>query len=228
MAKKKTYQESDRSLESEYDDSPSMAVAEAESTIYAPDYKGRKWWLLGIRVDEERGMVPFHNAPFGGVPWQQGTQNQVEVEPGWIGLDSKRARLTPQLLRSDQVVRCVSEIKQKVVRWRRRQRDAAHGTTFRWAAQVLSLEHRIKTYDKKNEEFVPSGYRYEPGDNDVPVSSYLIFVRRSRLQELVGGSSGFSQPELTKIPTMLELDPGLIPDRMSGKREDFEAGDEPW
>ena len=226
MAKKQNTRDFVSSGESQ-DGLSQSAVAEPESNIYAPDYRARRWWLLGIRIDEERNMIPFHNTAFGGVAWQQGTQNQV-MEDGWLGLDRHRARLTRQQLSAEQVIKCVASIKQMVVRWKARQRDTDRGKSARWAADIVSLEHRIKTYDKKKEEHVPAGYRYQPGVDDVPVSSYLILIPRGRLKDLAGGVGGFSQPELTKIPTMLDLDPSLIPDRMSKKEEDFAVGDEPW
>ena len=200
--------------------SPAVAVAEKEeSSIYEPGYSARRWWLLGIKIDTERNIVPFHNSAFGGIPWQQGTQNQV-IEDGWLTLDQHRLRLTRQQLYASQVCRAASEIRQKVVRWIARPRD-------RWAADVLSLEHRVKTYDKKKEIFVPAGYRYQPGANDEPISKYLVFIPRSMVEQFSSGGKLF-QPDLTSIPTMLDLDSSLIPDRMSRKPEGIAAEDEPW
>lgn len=189
-----------------------------DASIYAPEYSGRIWWLLGIRIDEERNQIPLHNAAFGGVPWQQGTQREVAVQEGWTGLEIHRLRLTPQILFAPQVKRAVGEIKQKVVRWQSRPRG--------WKADVLSLEHRIKTFDPEKRKFVPSGYRYQPGKSDEPLSKYLVFISRKKLRESSGES--YEELDVKKIPTMFELDPSLIPDRMSGEEENIAAGDEPW
>ena len=195
------------------------------ASIYAPEYSGRHWWILGIRIDEERNQIPFHNSAFGGIPWQQGTQREVQVQEGWMGLEIHRLRLTHQIMYAHQAKRAVAEIKQKVVRWQPRKRDE-HDSVKRWKADIISLEHRIKSRDPETRKFIPSGYRYQPGPNDEPLSKYLVFIPRSELQKMSGGV--FYEPDLKKIPTMLELDPSLIPDRMAGRAVDIEAGDEAW
>lgn len=189
-----------------------------DASIYAPEYSGRIWWLLGIRIDEERNQIPLHNAAFGGIPWQQGTQREVAVQEGWTGLEIHRLRLTAQILYAHQAERAAREIKQKVVRWQNRPRG--------WKADVLSLEHRIKTFDPEKRKHVPSGYRYQPGRSDEPLSKYLVFIPRKKLREMSGES--YRELDVKKIPTMFELDPSLIPDRMSGEEENIAAGDEPW
>lgn len=199
----------------------------AESDIYSPDYPARKYWLLGVKFDEERGQIPFHACAFGGIGWQEGTQNQVRTEDGWLGLDAYRIRVSPMLLSSDQVRRAVSDIRQKVVRWQRRRQETLAGPVKRWRADVLSLEHRIKTRDKKKEEFVPAGYRYTPGVNDVPVSKYLVFIPRAMLQAKPGGGKLY-EPSLDSMSSMFDLDPSLIPDRMSGDHAVSGVGDEAW
>lgn len=186
-----------------------------KSAIYSPDYPGRRWWLLGIKVDEKRDIIPFHNAAFGGVPWQQGTQNQI-MDDGWLGLDRHRMRLTRQLLYASQITKAVSEIQQKVVRWQADKRS-----------QILSLEHRIKTYDKKKEKFVAAGYLYHAGSNDIPVSKYLVFLPRTGMEEF-SDSGKLYEPNLNSLPSMLDLDPSLIPDRMSGRQEGVSVEDEAW
>jgi len=196
-----------------------------EESLYSPEYSGRIWWYIGIRIDEERQQIPFHNSAFGGIPWMQGTQREVVVQEGWMGLEIHRNRLTPQILFARQVRRAVLEIKQKIIRWQARERDNLKGPARRWKADILSLENRIKTHDPEKRKFIPSGYRYSPGPNDEPISKYLVFIPRKKLLET---ADRLYEPNLRKIPTMLELDPSLIPDRMSGQQEDIAAGDEPW
>ena len=186
-----------------------------ELTVYSPDFDGRRWWMLGIKIDEARDIIPFHNAAFGGIPWQQGTQNQI-MDDGWLGLDRHRMRLTRQLLYASQVIRAVSEIKQKVVRWSADKRS-----------QILSLEHRIKTYDNKKKQFVFGGHRYHPGSNDIPVSRYLVFLPRTGMEEFTDSGKSY-EPNLNSLPSMLDLDPSLIPDRMSGRQDGLSVADEAW
>lgn len=207
------------------DPSDAGTIVKTTADLYCPDYTGRKWWLLGIKTDPDRNNhLPFHNNAFGGIAWQHGTQNQV-IDDGWLGLDRHRRRLTRQILSSAQVRRAVVEIRQKVVRWIHRVHQTSRGTSVRWAASILSLEHRTKTLDRKKQEFVPAGHLYHPGPNDEPVSRYLVFLPRSRLEEF---GLQFYDPDLEKFPAMLELDPSLIPDRMKVKDQEVAAGDEPW
>ncbi len=216
-------------VESVEEERDAVAVLDQAPTegagIYEPNYSGRRYWLLGIKIDEERQQIPFHNAAFGGVGFQQGTQHQV-VEDGWLGLDRHRVRLGRALLDAEQVRQAVSEIRQKVVRWQKHLQETSKGPVDRWAASVFSLEHRIKSYDKKKEQFVPAGYRYTAQKNDVPVSNYLVFVPRSMLEE--AGRGKFYEPDLMSMDTMLDLDPSLVPDRMSGKHDPSQGGDEVW
>ncbi len=206
----------------------SVAVLEpkADPGIYSPSYSGRRYWLLGIKIDAERGQIPFHHSAFGGTAWKEGTQNQV-VEDGWLALDQYRIRLSRELLSAEQVKRAVSEIRQKVVRWKKRRQEFLDGAVDRWAADVLSLEHRIKTYDKKKEQHVPSGYRYTAGLNDVPVSRYLVFIPRTML-EGQSGRGKLYEPDIESMDSMLDLDPTLVPDRMTGRDDPDSGGDEVW
>ncbi len=198
-----------------------------DPSIYAPDYTGRRWWLLGIKVDEEREQLPFHNSAFGGVAWQQGAQQQTRDADGWVGAEGHRTRLGRQLLSSGQVKRVVREIKQKVIRWQRIRRDTPRGIVERWRADILSLEHRVKGYDEKDKKFVPGGYRFYPGPNDEPISKYLVFISRAYVVKL-SDSGKFYEPSLRALPTMLDLDSSLIPDRMTAGQDDMAAGDEVW
>jgi len=90
----------------------------------------------------------------------------------------------------------------------------------------LSLENRLKTYDKKKEVFVPTGYRYQPGPDDEPLSRYLVFVPRSFLEKSSGGK--LFEPDLNGVPTMLDIDSSLIPDRISQRDQVVAGGDEVW
>ena len=200
--------------------------APTEAGIYEPDYEYRRYWMLGIKVDEERQQLPFHNAAFGGTGWHQGTQRQVRTEDGWLGLDHHRVRLCRELLSAEEVRLAVSSIRQKVVRWVKKLQETDKGTVERWAASVFSLENRIKTYDKKKEQFVPAGYRFTANKDDVPVSSYLVFIPRSMLEK--AGTGNFYEPNIDTMDSMLDLDPSLVPDRMSGKHDPSDGGDEVW
>lgn len=214
----------DQGLQSASHDRPGSELVGKYPDIYDPKYQSRRWWILGVRVDEERQIIPFHNHAFGGIAWQHGTQKQV-LEDGWLGLDSHRLRLTRELLRDEQVIKCAKQIKNTIIRWKSRKSDTAQGPVMRWAADVLSLEHRIKVRDVKKQQFIPAGYRYHAGPGDVPVSSYLILIPKDMLD--AHDSGGFFSPNLQAIPTMLDLDPSLIPTRMSEPGEDSVA-DEKW
>ncbi len=199
-----------------------------DSGIYNPEYLGRKIWFLGIKVDPERNVMPFHNRGFGGVPFQQGTQRQtmVDDEGTWLTLDTHRTRVVRQHLYAEQVLRAVASIKQRLVRWQKGSQILARGKSVtRWSASVISLKHRIKTYNKKEEEFVPSGYRYYfESASDVPVAQYLVLVPRSFIDDPSAGKS--TGIDIVGLPSMLDLDSSLIPDRMN--QRDLAAEDEPW
>ena len=78
---------------------------------------------------------------------------------------------------------------------------------------------------KKKEGFVAAGYRYSPGPNDVPVSKYLIFIPRKQFEEVTGGKN--PQTSLENLPTMFDIDPTLIPNRMGDAAGSLFA-DEVW
>ena len=203
-----------------------VAVME-EAAIYSPAYSGRMWWFLGIKVDHDKSQLPFHNRAFGGKMFQQGTQRQVVTENVWLSLDSHRTRVVRQLLSAAEVIKMIASIKQFVVRWHRRSHTVAKGDLVtRWAADVVSLEHRIKTYDMKEKKFVPSGYRYQfQGLSDVPVASYLVLVPRSYINDPSAGK--VTELDISGLPSILDLDPSMIPDRIRDK-DPAAGGDEVW
>lgn len=196
-----------------------------KADIYAPDYEARHWWFVGIKVDRERNQMPFHNFPFGGVGFQQGTQRTVVTEEVWLSLDGHRTRVVRQHLYAHQVKRAAESIKQCVVRWYKRTHVISAGQPkTRFAADVISLENRIKSYNTKKKEFVAAGYRYHPTRTDVPVSKYLVLIPRGFLNDPSAGK--ITEIDINSLPSMFDLDPSLIPDRMGG--HESAVGDEPW
>ena len=205
----------------------SVGVLET-SRIYEPDYQARLWWFVGVKVDKERNHLPFHNMAFGGVPFQQGTQRQVVSEDAWLSLDAHRTRVVRQHLYSQDIERIIQSIKHRVVRWSRSVRSIKEGKqVIRWSAKVLSLENRIRVKIREGliEKFVPGGYRFHPTENDVPLSKYLVLITRGFLKD--PGAGKLTELDINNLPSMFDLDPSLVPDRM-GNSTDNPLADEPW
>lgn len=206
-------------------DASPVAVAEAAEPagVYHEKYTGRKWWLLGIKIDKERGQLPCHSHICGGVNWQQGTQQTVDAG-GWMALDDHRTRVVRGHYTSDQIERAVCEVKHFIVRWRRHVHHTTKGPTEGWATEIISLANRYKVKDDIKKQYVVSGYRYQPTASDVPITMYLVLFPRSMLET---GRRGFL-PRIDEVPSMLDLDPSLISDRLQTVTEVESAEDEPW
>ncbi len=199
-----------------------VAVAEAAVTVYAERYAGRRWWLLGIKVDKERGQLPCHSHVCGGLNWGQGTQRQTESD-GWAALDDHRSRSIRVILSWDQVNAAVTDVKAFIVRWRRHIHMTSKGAAEGYATEIISLVNRYKVRDEQTKTFRPSGYRYQPLPADEPLSKYLVLVPK----QFIAKQRGFL-PQIADLPTMLELDPTLVSDRLLALSADEVAEDEVW
>lgn len=188
---------------------------------YRESYAGRKWWFLGIKVDQEREQLPCHSHVCGGINWQQGTQRQVDSD-GWIGLDDHRRRVVASLYSWQQIQRAVSEVKHFIVRWRRHEYQTARGSREGWATDIISLENRHKVRIDPKEESKGGSYRYFPEKSDVALASYLILIPRTYVK-----TKEF-RPTVKGLPSMLDLDPSLINERLESVQTEQVWEDEPW
>ena len=200
------------------------AIAESPSrSVYKESYDGRRWWLLGIKVDQERKQLPCHSHVCGGINWQQGTQRQVEAD-GWMALDDHRTRVVRALYSWTQINRAVRDIRNFVVRWAHHTYQTAKGVSEGWRTEIVSLSNRYKVKLDSNKPFEPSGYRFHPRADDVPLSKYLILFPRSLLET----KRRAFLPRIDELPSMFELDSSLISDRLVTTSGEEQMEDEIW
>ena len=190
--------------------------------VYDERYSGRRWWMLGIKLDKERRQLPCHSHVCGGMAWQQGTQRQVDAD-GWAALDDHRSRVVRGIYSYEQIREAVGAVRHFVVRWQRHAHHTPQGQSEGYATQIISLANRHKVKDDATKQFRPSGWRYQPLPTDEPLAKYLVLVPRRMLET----RRGFL-PRIEELPSMLDLDPRLVPERLVALMGDESLDDEPW
>ncbi len=195
------------------------------SVVYSPSFEARRVWFVGVKVDQEKHQLPFYNRGFGGIPFQYGTQKPQMSEDLWLTLDGHRTRVVRQHLDALKIKRAVLSIRNTVVRWKAARHATSGGEAMtRWSAEILSLETRVKSFSLKEKAFLPVGYLNNAQSTDVPVSKYLVLIPRDLVTDR---GAGIQELDIDSLPSMFDLDPTLVPDRMRV----VEAGsvtDEPW
>ncbi len=205
-----------------------VAVMEPLATseeVYKTPYGAGRFWIIGIKADEERKLVPFHHKAFGTLSFTYGKQRVINAE-GWMALDAHRQRCYPVKLRYAEIQRALRKITNTVVRWIKRVREDDRGREIvTWAADIVNLSHRHKVFNEEKKTWIGGSLKFSLQPGDVPVASYLVLIPRAMLKEAGPSVDQFFEPDITKLPSMLDLDPSLKPSE--DLRDEMWGGDDP-
>lgn len=197
--------------------------------FYRTPYPGLRYWAVGVRVDPERGTLPFQAKNFGQIEFFAGPQRIVN-DNGYLGLERARKRLYMVRIPWRYVERALRKISYTVIRWQRRTRDISEGESSTvWAANVVGLSARHKILDPATRMWSTgdeSIHRMIPGD--VPVAKYLVLVPRSFLRELDLAPDSWGDLVPEDVPTIYDLDPSFAPSAEVDKEIEGDETDEPW
>lgn len=203
-----------------------ISVERTEESPYSQEYAGRRWWIVGVKHDPERQRPPFDSQAFGLIEFTTGIQRPINAD-GWLALDRHRIRAYAVHIPYSFIQRAIPQIKNSFVRWQRRVREDEKGqaTIVSFAAEVYNSETRHKEINPLTKQLEPLGQRVHHMEHgDVPVASYLVLIPRKMLKAMGAPVDQFYEPDLDKLPTILELDPSLRPPAPEGEPTD----DEPW